>query len=359
MTGRPRGPQHPARPGPALLPPGTPVPTPSGYRPAGHLEPGDLVYDHLGRPVALTLAETREDEPMVRLTIAAGTDPTTRGLELGAATLLPAITAPIYDRLRAGGPSLPDGWAARRRRMTPGEMLADGLRNSRSFRWLVPMGRPLMRPEAGLPLPPYAVGLRHANSQRDGTLRVWTKAVPWFERHLGAEVVRARGQWTTMEAPLVPLEPIAERYSLGSPDQTWELLSGLADGCRTSELAMQRPGKLRMRVLDPVTAETAARAVAALGHVARVDRRETRADNPRHAGKPLYDVSWTPNLGVGMMPQLLTRRIGSQGRPGNTTWHVRGIEVAEPARAVALAAGGGQGQLILVSRHHAPVQGVA
>lgn len=335
----------------------TPVPTPAGSTPARELRAGDVVYDEAGEPVRVSSVELSRGEAWsVRLEA----HQQASELVLGAGQRLPLLPQRLSHRRT--GPLFPEGWP-RLAQPTEPAGVRDRWRvaeNRRDARWHLPVGAPLLAPVAELPADPYALGLAHANSLRDGTVRCWARALPWFLAHLGqygAREVSTRGYWSRLELPGLDALTIGREYALASPDQRLALLDGLSDACRTSELgaAATSWGSALTRVLDLESALASERAIRSLGHSSARRERPTLPDNPRWLGQPLHDLRWVPRMRAGRLPRLRARRgLGEASRPGAGAWTPTGATQLGERELATVRLAGRPGGLMLVGDQLVP-----
>lgn len=224
------------------LPITTKMPTPSGWRKAGDIKIGDMLFGKNGQPTMVTGVYPQGKKQIYEVQLTDG-----RVIEAADEHLWEVYVGTIYDHTRT---------------MNTKDMLKKGVKAGRAYRYRLPMNEAAAYPEKNLPLDPYVLGafLGNGCKKESGHLEMSSgnEFVPMeVAKLLGCSVKRNSGHnyaWCFYEEEegkhlkakttipeLADLlvdtychnKYIPELYKTASIQQRWTLLQGLfdTDGC--------------------------------------------------------------------------------------------------------------------------------
>lgn len=208
------------------------IPTPSGNRRFGDLVVGDEVFGSQGHPVKVAGVYDRGVLPMFRVTFSDGASVLCDGEHLWTVGYR-------YGRYR--------DW--HEKTLNTLELLDQGLRHGKEYKFTIPMTKPMVYPERDLPIDPYTLGALLANGSLSGTSAVLTTPdIEVAERAAQRYNLNLRKVYPTRTCPTYtvldligkvkslglgvgsPEKFIPEIYLRASVQQRIDLLHGLMDG---------------------------------------------------------------------------------------------------------------------------------
>mgnify|MGYP001559710718 CR=1 FL=1 len=291
------------------------VPTPTGWTTMGQIVVGDRIFDETGNPTTVVaVTETMYGHPCYEVHFSDGTnviaDEQHEWLTNTDKARRSARLAKRNVRLRAGSPR-PHGTDQTRKHTYPSVVttkeITETLVMRERFNHAVPVARPLVLPEASVPIPPYTLGVwlgdgsvgtgefskpdqEIAEFIREDGYVVTQRSDPDAHGILGLLVqLRAAGLYRNKHIPAV--------YLRASTDQRLRLLQGLldTDGHITSY------GRVEFCSTTCALAEGVFELAASLGF--RPVMLEDRARLNGEDYGPRYRITWTPNRPVFRLPR--------------------------------------------------------
>jgi replicative DNA helicase len=264
----------------------TPIPTPTGWTTMGAIEPGDLVLGDDGRPVPVTgVTEVWHGRPCFRVTFSDGSsivaDEEHEWLTEDRASRKSAQAAAVQYNGHRNQRTFP---AIR----TTGE-IAKTLRcqtKDRRLNHSVRNARPLDLPDAGLPLPPYVLGVWLG----DGTSAAdhFTSADPEIAMRVEGELAGVDSIDVALQAMgVLHNKHVPQQYLRASERQRRDLLAGLLD----TDGTVTANGNVQFSTTSKVLADGVFELVVSLGYRCSIATKPVRGRRPESS--TAYDVNFS------------------------------------------------------------------
>lgn len=222
----------------------TPIPTPEGWKKAGDIKVGDIMFGRDGKPTKVLGVYPQGEKQIYEVHLVDG-----RMVEVADEHLWTVYAGSDYNRTRV---------------INTADMMKLGVRSGKSYRFRLPMNDAVEYPEAELPLNPYVLGAFLGNGCKDAqyalALSSGNDFVPNEVARILGVVARQRkssytwyfykGERDRVSSKEYPKEYtilltqtscndkyIPEIYKTASIEQRWALLQGLfdTDGCIESK----------------------------------------------------------------------------------------------------------------------------